>query len=107
MQGTRIYDVKIRSNHMQLFFAAVEVNWDSLLWVILGIVGAVGLLAILSPRRFSALATRSGQWVDTNKVLAQLDKRVDIDAYVLPFSRVLGVAVLAAVVLFGYLITRY
>ena len=92
---------------MQLFFAAVEPNWDSLLWVILGIVGAVGLLAILSPRRFSALATRGGQWVDTNKVLAQLDRRIDIDAYVLPFSRVLGVAVLAAVVLVGYLIVHY
>ncbi len=87
---------------MQLFFASVAMNWDSLVWIFLGIVGSVGLLAILSPRRFSALAARGGHWVDTSKVLAQLDRRVDIDAYVLPFSRVLGVAMLAVVALTGY-----
>ncbi|MBI3836784.1 MAG: hypothetical protein HY288_02470 [Planctomycetia bacterium] len=92
---------------MQLFFATVAVNRDSFAWFALGIVGAVGLLALLSPRRFSSLATRGGQWVDSNKVLTQFDKRVDIDAYVMPFSRSLGVAVLAAVVLVGYMISRY
>jgi hypothetical protein len=92
---------------MHSLLIAAAPSWDAFAWFALGIVGAVGLLAILSPRRFSALATRGGQWVDSNKILAQLDKRVDIDAYVLPFSRVLGLAVLVAVALIAFLIARY
>jgi hypothetical protein len=95
-----------RSVDMQLLFANA-VNWEPAAWVILGIAGAFGLLATISPRRFTAVATRGGQWIDSSKVLAPLDKQFNIDSYVLPFSRVLGVAVLAAVVLAGYIINRY
>jgi hypothetical protein len=74
-------------------------QWQPMVWIGLGILAAVGLLAIISPSRFTALASRSGQWVDTEKYLRVLDKRIDVDQYVLPYSRWLGVAVLLAVVL--------
>jgi hypothetical protein len=68
-----------------------------LLWIGLGVLAAVGLLAVISPSRFTALASRSGHWVDTEKYLRILDKRIDVDQYVLPYSRWLGVAVLLAI----------
>ena len=68
-----------------------------LAWVGLGMLAAVGLLAVVSPSRFTALASRSNQWVDSDKYLRVLDKRIEIDQYVLPYSRWLGLAVLLAV----------
>jgi len=92
---------------MQILLANFGIPSESLTWFLLGVIGAVGILAMLSPKRFSMLASRGGQWVDSSKLLAQLDKRVDIDAYVLPYSRLLGVAVLAATALIGYLVVKH
>jgi hypothetical protein len=78
---------------------AIPPQLQPMLWIGLGILAAVGLLAVISPARFSALASRSGHWVDTEKYLRVLDKRIDVDQYVLPYSRWLGVAVLLAVCL--------
>jgi hypothetical protein len=62
--------------------------------------GVVGLLAVVNPRWFAVIVSQSNhQWIDTNKVLAPLDKRVNIDPYVLRHSRLLGLAVLATVAL--------
>jgi hypothetical protein len=79
------------------FFADLPPQLMPLMWIGLGILVALGLLAVISPTRFSALASRSGQWVDSEKYLRVLDKRIDVDQYVLPYSRWLGVAVLFAV----------
>jgi hypothetical protein len=68
--------------------------------------GAVGLLALLSPSRFSALSTRGSQWIDTSKFFAKLDQRVDVDHYFLPHSRLLGGAVLVATALLAALYLR-
>ena len=73
----------------------------------LALVGIVGMIAILSPQRFAKLATRSGRWVDTKKALEVFDTRVDIDHYVLPFSRLLGVAVVASVAILCWVLVRY
>jgi|GEM_PF-4789450 len=78
-------------------------SWGPVAWVGLGALSAVGLLALLSPRGFSALAARGSTWIDTNQLLSKLDTRVDVDHYVLPFSRLLGVAVLASVGALAYL----
>jgi hypothetical protein len=80
---------------------------QAVLWSTLGLLGLVGVIAVVSPSRFARLATRSGRWVDTNKIVAVLDKRVDIDHYILPFSRLLGVAVLASVAVLIYVMARY
>jgi len=66
------------------------------LWSLLAISALLGLIAVISPRWFQILATQGSQWVDTNKLLACLDKRFDIDCYILPHSRLLGATVLAS-----------
>ena len=75
-------------------------------WFLIGMLAGVGLLAMVSPQRFSRLAHRGSGWIDTNKYLSFLDKRVDIDQAVLPFSRVLGFAVLGSAVLWATLLLK-
>jgi hypothetical protein len=78
----------------------------SVFWGILFVVGVLGLVALVSPQAFASLAVRGGRWVDTSKVIAKLDARIDLDERVLPYSRVLGVAVIASVAVLGYVLTR-
>ena len=93
---------------MGIVFSVVSLSrLDLLVWFLLGILCSVGILAVVSPKRFSALSARGGQWIDTNKLLATLDKRVDVDRYVLPFSRWLGLAVLVAAALISMLYVRH
>ena len=77
------------------------------LWFSLSLCGLVGLMAIVSPRKFSLLAVRGSRWFDTNKVADVLDKRVDVDRYILPFSRLLGAVVVVAVAVLAYVLVRY
>jgi hypothetical protein len=83
------------------------ISKQAVLWTTLALLGLVGLIAVISPNRFQKLAKRGGQWVDTNKLAEVLDKRVDIDRYVLPFSRLLGVAVILSVAVLSYVVLRY
>lgn len=75
-------------------------------WLAIGLLTSVGFLAIISPKRFAALSTRGNRWIDTEKLLQPLDARIDVDRYVLPFSRLLGVAVLASVAMLAALFTK-
>ena len=90
-------------NKMFAAFSFAQVNLAPVFWVALGFVALTGTVAVVSPKRFAALATRSNTWVDTNKLLEVFDRRVDVDHLVLPFSRVLGLAVLFAVGLLAFL----
>ena len=91
---------------MQTVTLVAQINWAPLVWATLGIIAALGLLALVSPTRFAAVATRGNQWVDSAKYLEVLDRKVDVDQLVLPFSRWLGAAVLASVALLAVLYTR-
>lgn len=91
---------------MQTVTLIAQVNWAPVVWVALGMIAALGLIAIVSPSRFAAIATRGNHWVDSGKYLEVLDRKVDVDQLVLPFSRWLGVAVLASVALLAVLYTR-
>jgi hypothetical protein len=71
-------------------------QWWYVVWTLLGIVGASGLLAVLSPRLFSWLATRSSVWYESEGLLKKLDRRIEIDSYVLRHCRLFGVLVVAA-----------
>jgi hypothetical protein len=75
-------------------------------WLVIGMLACVGLLAIVSPKCFASLSTRGNRWIDTEKLLQPLDARIDVDRYVLPFSRLLGVAVLASVATLAALFTK-
>jgi len=84
-----------------------QISLAPVVWTTLGIISALGMLAIVSPSRFTALTTRSSTWVDTDKFLTALDKRIDIDKYVLPFSRTLGVSVVLAAAIIALICWKY
>lgn len=78
----------------------------NLIWVVLPMLVAVaglGLLAVVSPKRFARLSQKSSQWVDTNKLVEKLDEPINIDSIVLRYSRVFGAAVIAACIFLAYL----
>jgi len=83
---------------------SVQLAWEPIALALLAFAGLLGLLAVVSPRLFQKLAGQTDRWVDTNRALECLDRKVDIDAYVLPRSRLLGVAVLASVAVLSYLV---
>ena len=73
-----------------------------LLFVLLILAGVSGFVALVSPRHFRTLAGWSARWVDGERYLAVLDKRVDIDGYVLRHCRVLGSLVIVSVLIIGF-----
>ncbi len=68
----------------------------TLLWGLGAFFAALGLLAMISPPRFAALARFGSHWIDTSHLLSKLDRRVDLDDKLLPYSRFLGASVVAA-----------
>jgi hypothetical protein len=74
----------------------VEGVWQPLLATLLLLAGACGLIAVVHPRWFSVLAQRGSQWIDTNRAVEWLDRRIDIDCYVFPYTRLFGALVLAS-----------
>ena len=75
----------------------VERIWEPCSWILLASTGVIGLVALVSPKTFQRVAQIGGTWFDSGKMLAQLDKPIDLDRLVLPHSRLLGAVVLASV----------
>ena len=65
-------------------------------WAFLAVVAVLGLVALVSPRRFAALAQRGSKWIDTSRVVEAMDRRVDVDQHIIRHSRVFGVLVIVA-----------
>jgi hypothetical protein len=89
--------------YLALRFAPLA-SWIS--WAIVGVAGSMGTLALLSPRRFARLAEWSSIWVDTDRWASKLDRRVEIDSYVLRYGRRFGAVLLAAAALLAALMLR-
>jgi diguanylate cyclase (GGDEF)-like protein len=84
--------------------------WEPMFLVIMGVTGAAGLLAMISPRAFAAVMRLGSTLVsatDAKTTLdkAPLDKWVDIDGYVLRHSRFFGMLVTGSVVYLALLST--
>lgn len=62
-----------------------------------------GMIALISPRAFACLSMWSTHWVDSYRYLAVLDRRFDIDHYVLRHCRLLGALVLLSVSILTFL----
>ena len=75
----------------------IEHMWFPLLTATVAAGASLGVLALVSPKTFSSVALYSSQWVDSNRVVALLDRRIDIDRFVLGHSRIFGTLVLVAV----------
>ncbi len=89
--------------YFPLRFAALD-SW--ICWAAIGLVGGMGMLAVLTPRRFARLAEWGGLWTDTDRLARRFDRRIEIDSYLLPYTRPLGVALLAAAVVLAILVCR-
>jgi len=85
---------------------------EQLLWNVIvpvsaaAVVGSVlcGLIAVISPRTFGAIARAASRRVDTQRWLAWLDKEIDIDRYVLKHARLFGFVTLACILLAVWLV---
>lgn len=71
--------------------------WETCFWSLLAVAGVLALIALVSPAMFRSLAEYGGRWRDSSKLLEKLDKPIDVDRLVLPYSRVLGAAVIATI----------
>ncbi len=85
-------------------FALVESPLAVCLWSTLALVGGAGVVALVSPARFSALASLGSRWYDTDRFFNMFNRRVDVDQALQPYIRPLGAAVLAAVAMLAWLI---
>jgi hypothetical protein len=81
--------------------ALESVQW--LIWLLLAGSLILGLLAVINPDRFRAIASGGARWVDTNKFLQRLDEPVNIDQFVFRHSRSFGIAVVLASLFLAYL----
>jgi len=75
-----------------------------LFWSIVIFIGSFGFWAICWPQRFAQLARSSSSWIDSNKMLAVFDTRVEVDAFILRYTRVFGVALLMGLALYMSLV---
>lgn len=75
---------------------------DKFFIVFMTLSAVLGLVALVSPKLFQKLATQSKQWIDTEKYLAVLDRRFDVDGYFLRHCRILGALVMVSVSVLGY-----
>lgn len=78
-----------------------------IVWPLVGLVILLGVVAIACPDTFASVARGGGQWIDSQQILQTLDKKVDIDEHVLRYSRVFGVAVVAAACYLAYVYYKH
>jgi hypothetical protein len=93
-----------RMSALMLF--AVSYTTVRVAWLLLALSGSLGLMALISPRCFHRVSAAGSRWVDTTKLIERLDRRFDVDRYILPYSRVLGALVVASVAVLALLLTR-
>ena len=83
---------------------AAYAEWQWIVWALLAVTSVAGLLAVVSPRLFSRLATFGGRWVDSSKYLDKFDRRVEVDSHLLHYSRLLGLTSITAVLVLAIFI---
>jgi diguanylate cyclase (GGDEF)-like protein len=77
--------------------------WPPFFFFVLGLAGTCGLLAIVSPKAFAAVAAYSNRLVNATKSDTVLDKWIDIDRFVLQHARYFGFLVTISVVYLWFL----
>ena len=90
------------------FSALLTASAEPLLLVFVSLSAAVGLLAIISPRGFAVVASTGDRWIDTWRyfrplsfsAIRRLDRWIDVDAYALRHSRLVGLAILTGAAVF-------
>ena len=90
---------------VEVFAWSLNYQWITL--PLLVVVAMLGLLALVSPKRFAQISHGSSQWVDTAKLLEKFDKPINIDQHVLRYSRVFGVVIIVACAVLAYVLLTY
>jgi len=88
-----------------LLVVSLSLSW--LIVPLLALAAAAGFVALFSPRRFSVLAARGGRWVDTNRFVQMFDKPINVDRFVIRYSRVFGAVVILAVLVLAYVFVTH
>lgn len=74
--------------------------WQSLCMAVLALSAVCGAIAMASPKKFRAPAVCSARWIKTEGLSKWLDRRVDVDGYVLRHPRAFGaIATISAIYL--------
>lgn len=73
-------------------------------WGLVAVAGLPAVIALVNPGLFARLDSRGNRWIDSSKVLELLDKRIDVDHLLLPFSRLLGGAAVSSLLALGCLL---
>jgi hypothetical protein len=91
---------------MQFLLAAFDSRWEPIVWFTLGVLGAVGVLAVLNPRRIAALAMRGESLAETARANSGASQPADGGFYTLALCRAFGVALLAGVVAIAWFVAQ-
>lgn len=84
--------------------ASLPATYSPIIWALLGLAATIGFIALASPALFAKLSGVGNRWIDTSSVLAKLDRRIEVDSRIMPYSRLLGAAVLASVSLLAFVL---
>ncbi len=83
---------------MELLAAEFDARWEPLVGFALGVCGAVGVLAMLDPRRILALAFGEHGEVDLGRSATGIQRSAAAGFYALALCRACGLALLGGVV---------
>ena len=93
----------VSTRSMQPLLAAFISPWEPLVWFGLGVCGAVGIMAVLHPRRFITIALREPGWVESAGSSSG-NEPASSSFYVLTACRLFGILLLGGIVTAAYLL---
>jgi hypothetical protein len=91
---------------MQPLLASFNSHWEPLVWFALGVLGAIGFVAVLHPRRVTALVMREHRWVESTRGATGIEAPASSRFAALVLGRLFGLAVLAAVGAIAYFLAQ-
>lgn len=68
-------------------------------WSLIGIAAVFGALAVFFPEHFRRWALLAGTWIDTSRLWAVFDRRIEVDSLFLRYPRAFGAMILAGALL--------
>ena len=92
---------------MESILTLLEITANPLFFCLLGVGAVSGIVALASPRLFCRIAAVCNRSIDTDRILASLDRSVNIDRVVIKHLRLLGAAAVASVLYLTFLYSRY
>jgi hypothetical protein len=83
---------------MDIFLGLVEVLKVPVLWTAIILCAGCGVLGVLSPKLLATINGISTKWVDTNWLFSYMDKKIDVDRFMVKHARLFGLLSLVTAV---------